>query len=717
VSENQTEGGPLNRLALLREQWVSMAGMATMFVITILLGIWIQPYHNNESSRAFGTEGASQVRWIGFELLLIFAFTALIIWLAKKGHKWIIRWGIFGILFFALLTSVAPITFLLISDSTDPPSFDEPVKGDLYLDDLIDGSGMLLWNGSTLEAVRNPTKTSIGVEKETIWSYNLSNLTPEAPPLLAQGDGYIGVCTEDAWAILDAKNGTLRSEGHADRDDRDLSRFSCDYALELEGQVVLIDHRRISLLDPKYEHGDTVCSLPSSVATRAPWVSAVLLNNGDLMIADSGSVALVDLPPADQWSARCGVGPQGASRGVPFETNWQLNMSESISLTAIEFGRSPTTEMSSHVDDDGTNILVLGDSTGSVTGFEVFSNFSLGEKPLLNVKNEFDAPILGLKLADWNQGGWNDLFVTDSTHLRMLSGTSFTEHLTLKHDFGASHQSQLSLRHDVNELWSEEGLYDSDVFLVFNGNWTSASLHLPTEKPVFLLWDAGVYLVDIIALGICVSLMVALIFYPEWWVVNTVGILVGSGVVTILGVSFVPWLVILFMILAAVYDFWAVHRSKHMLELADTMIDLKLPILLVSPQEKGYSFRDAKSPSDLRERAGTEPTTDQAESTSSSNRDALFMGLGDVIFPGMLVISSLTWISSDPTAGLSAGMWVAIGTLIGGLIGYSFLMVSVAMGRPQPGLPLLNGGSIIGHLIFAIIVIGPMALIPSGVGF
>ena len=46
------------------------------------------------------------------------------------------------------------------------------------------------------------------------------------------------------------------------------------------------------------------------------------------------------------------------------------------------------------------------------------------------------------------------------------------------------------------------------------------------------------------------------------------------------------------MIAAAVYDAWAVYRSKHMLDLADTMIGLRLPILLVAPQEKGYSFID-----------------------------------------------------------------------------------------------------------------------------
>ena len=41
------------------------------------------------------------------------------------------------------------------------------------------------------------------------------------------------------------------------------------------------------------------------------------------------------------------------------------------------------------------------------------------------------------------------------------------------------------------------------------------------------------------------ALMVLLHRYPEWYVVNGVGILVGAGVITIIGVTFVPVLIIL----------------------------------------------------------------------------------------------------------------------------------------------------------------------------
>ena len=53
---------------------------------------------------------------------------------------------------------------------------------------------------------------------------------------------------------------------------------------------------------------------------------------------------------------------------------------------------------------------------------------------------------------------------------------------------------------------------------------------------------------------------------------------------------------------------------------------------------------------------------------------------------------------------------VGIGTLIGGLVGYVALMYFVAQGKPQPGLPLLNGGAILGYLVSGIYAydIGPL---------
>ena len=245
-----------------------------------------------------------------------------------------------------------------------------------------------------------------------------------------------------------------------------------------------------------------------------------------------------------------------------------------------------------------------------------------------------------------------------------------------------------------------------------------------TLLTLYILGFATAASVGISALAITIGGMTALHRYPEWWVVNSVGVMVGSGVIVMIGISFVPTLVIIFMVLAAIYDYWAVHKSKHMLELADTMIGLKLPVLLVAPKEKGYSFLEQEG--DIMQDSPPPPTeimeaelVDRQErmKPKKKSRDALFMGLGDVIFPGMLVISAISFLPDwgpeiwNPYGTFyMAQIVVAIGTLIGGLIGYVLLMTFVAQGNPQPGLPLLNGGAILGYIISGIYAVGPAQL-------
>ena len=124
------------------------------------------------------------------------------------------------------------------------------------------------------------------------------------------------------------------------------------------------------------------------------------------------------------------------------------------------------------------------------------------------------------------------------------------------------------------------------------------------------------------------------------------------------------------------------NGSKHMLELADTMIDLKLPVLLVAPKNTDYSFIE-EDDSVMRDKEIEVTKMDWGESCSNikneegstKGRDALFMGLGDVIFPGMLVISSLSFLpqTGGEVTYFSAfgvmyadSLTVAMGTLFGG---------------------------------------------------
>ena len=71
-------------LANMIQQAPGMLGMAFMFIITILLGIWLQPWFDAAGLQAFGESGSTEVRWIALELIAIFAFTFMILWLAKN---------------------------------------------------------------------------------------------------------------------------------------------------------------------------------------------------------------------------------------------------------------------------------------------------------------------------------------------------------------------------------------------------------------------------------------------------------------------------------------------------------------------------------------------------------------------------------------------------------------------------------------------------------
>src|SRR5256884_4510849 len=90
-------------------------------------------------------------------------------------------------------------------------------------------------------------------------------------------------------------------------------------------------------------------------------------------------------------------------------------------------------------------------------------------------------------------------------------------------------------------------------------------------------------------------LVYLLVKFPEWSVVDSIGFVTAAGVTAILGISFGLLPAILLLVALAVYDAWAVYRTKHMITLADGLTSQRLPILLVIPKKAGYSFREQKS--------------------------------------------------------------------------------------------------------------------------
>ena len=107
--------------SLMAEQWRGMAGMAGMFVATIALALYIRPYYDVGELHAFGASGATQARYVALELFAIFAFTALIIWLARWGKQYIIKYGMYAVLTLALMYTTVPLAHMLVLDFETTP--------------------------------------------------------------------------------------------------------------------------------------------------------------------------------------------------------------------------------------------------------------------------------------------------------------------------------------------------------------------------------------------------------------------------------------------------------------------------------------------------------------------------------------------------------------------------------------------------------------------
>ncbi len=79
--------------------------------------------------------------------------------------------------------------------------------------------------------------------------------------------------------------------------------------------------------------------------------------------------------------------------------------------------------------------------------------------------------------------------------------------------------------------------------------------------------------------------------YPEWYVIDILGILISGGAAAIFGISLTILPVIILLALLAVYDAVSVYRTKHMVDLAESVINMKTPpILVVVPKSLDYSY-------------------------------------------------------------------------------------------------------------------------------
>jgi presenilin-like A22 family membrane protease len=230
----------------------------------------------------------------------------------------------------------------------------------------------------------------------------------------------------------------------------------------------------------------------------------------------------------------------------------------------------------------------------------------------------------------------------------------------------------------IAKFWKKQLI---QLIILFAVGYTSFYIFLPLFSLVIFNWVITVFLSIILA----ACLVVVLVKYPEWYIIDLCGIIIGAGAVALFGISLSIFLTIILLFGLAIYDAISVYKTKHMIDLADTVMDLKLPVLLVVPKIRHYSL--LKETKRLKEKLA-----------KGEEREAFFIGLGDVVMPGILVAA--TYIN------IPGGLSIALSTLAGTLIGFVALMTFVLKGKPQAGLPLLCGGAIIGYIVSCYVFFG-----------
>ncbi len=243
------------------------------------------------------------------------------------------------------------------------------------------------------------------------------------------------------------------------------------------------------------------------------------------------------------------------------------------------------------------------------------------------------------------------------------------------------------------------------------------------------VFSAIVPMIPAVLLGSVVA--IALWVYPEWYVINTAGVLMGAGAAGLFGITFGILPALLLLTVLAVYDAISVYKTEHMLDLADGVMDLRIPAILIIPLTLSYSIlhdADEDEQKEVTETVdketetvykNTETTAENedgsenksrnksknenevdTESDEDDSRDVFFIGLGDAVIPGVL-IASAAFFSPAPqfTVPVIELNLPALLALVGTMAGLLVLMRMVMKGRAHAGLPLLNGGAIGGYLL------------------
>jgi presenilin-like A22 family membrane protease len=195
------------------------------------------------------------------------------------------------------------------------------------------------------------------------------------------------------------------------------------------------------------------------------------------------------------------------------------------------------------------------------------------------------------------------------------------------------------------------------IILVFSGSHIVAGVMFDTP------WD----------FGLAVLFTLVFIFLRNV-LIHNIGMILGlAGVGTILGLTIAPSAAVMLMIFLSVYDILAVYWTRHMVYLAQGMIESGSIFGFVIPSTLRGFFVSGK------------------EAKSQIGNNFMILGSGDIGLPIIFVASVAS--HSLPQAMLVAGFSVL------GLVTTHLIFVNQSVRKPMAALPPIATATIIGYLL------------------
>ncbi|MFB6129836.1 MAG: presenilin family intramembrane aspartyl protease PSH [Salinigranum sp.] len=143
--------------------------------------------------------------------------------------------------------------------------------------------------------------------------------------------------------------------------------------------------------------------------------------------------------------------------------------------------------------------------------------------------------------------------------------------------------------------------------------------------PPELAVGTGLVGINLVPLALAAAVAVALYVYPEWYVIDVAGVVMGAGAAGLFGISFGLLPAIVLLTVLAVYDAISVYGTEHMLSLAKGVMNLRIPVVLVIPLSLSYSLleSDPAAEVDIDDDSGADgPSADGSDPSAADEPEA-----------------------------------------------------------------------------------------------